>query len=31
LLADTKELAGWFDKAYEWIGTLEPKATNKKK
>ena len=31
LLTDTEELAAWFDKAYDWIGTLEPKPTKKKK
>ncbi len=25
LLSDTEELGSWFEKAYEWIGTLEPK------
>ncbi len=30
LFADTKKMVGWFDQAYEWIGTLEPKATKKK-
>ena len=30
LLADTAELAVWFDKAYDWIGTLAPKPTTKK-
>ena len=29
LLSDTEELGSWFTKAYEWIGTLEPKATKK--
>lgn len=29
LLSDTEELGSWFEKAYEWIGTLEPKATKK--
>ena len=29
LLANTAELSGWFDKSYEWIGTLEPKSTTK--
>ncbi len=29
LLSDTGELGSWFEKAYEWIGTLEPKATKK--
>jgi hypothetical protein len=29
LLRDTAQLVEWFDKAYEWIGTLEPKPTKK--
>jgi len=29
LLSDTEELGSWFEKAYEWIGTLEPKAKKK--
>ena len=29
LLEDTGTLVEWFDKAYEWIGTLEPKPTKK--
>lgn len=29
LLSDTGELGAWFEKAYAWIGTLEPKATKK--
>jgi len=29
LLSDTEAAASWFKKAYEWIGTLEPKATKK--
>ena len=29
LLSDTEELGSWFEKAYAWIGTLEPKATKK--
>jgi hypothetical protein len=29
LLSDTEELGSWFEKGYVWIGTLEPKATNK--
>jgi hypothetical protein len=29
LLSDTQELGSWFEKAYVWIGTLEPKATKK--
>lgn len=31
LLADTAEAAAWFEKAYDWIGTLAPKPTTKKK
>ena len=27
LLSDTEELGSWFEKAYDWIGTLEPKST----
>lgn len=30
LLADTDELAGWFDRAWIWIGSLPPKPTKKK-
>jgi hypothetical protein len=29
LLSDTKTLGSWFVKAYDWIGTLEPKPTKK--
>ena len=29
LLSDTSELTSWFNKAFDWIGTLEPKATKK--
>lgn len=29
LLVNTTELVGWFDKAYEWIGTLPPQPTKK--
>lgn len=29
LLADTAALRYWFDKAWDWIGTLPPKATKK--
>jgi hypothetical protein len=31
LLAKTTELVAWFDQAYDWIGTLPPKPTTKKK
>lgn len=31
LLSDTAEIGSWFTRSYEWIGTLEPKATKKKK
>jgi hypothetical protein len=27
LLDDTGVIAGWFDKSWDWIGTLPPKAT----
>jgi hypothetical protein len=27
LLADTPELAYWFDRSWDWIGTLPPKPT----
>lgn len=30
LLANTTELVAWFDKSYEWIGTLPPNPTTKK-
>ncbi len=30
LLSDTEELLAWFQRAYDWIGTLEPKPTKKK-
>ncbi len=30
LLVDTVELTKWFDKSYEWIGSLPPKPTTKK-
>ena len=30
LLSDTEELGTWFKKAFDWIGTLEPKATKKR-
>jgi hypothetical protein len=30
LLSDTEELGLWFEKAYDWIGTLEPKPTTKR-
>lgn len=29
LLHNTDELAAWFTKSYDWIGTLEPKPTKK--
>lgn len=29
LLSDRDETGSWLKKAYEWIGTLEPKATKK--
>ncbi len=29
LLADTDELAAWFDKSWAWIGTLPPKPTKR--
>jgi hypothetical protein len=29
LLEDTAALVEWFDRAYEWTGTLEPKPTKK--
>ncbi len=25
LFDDTEELVGWFDRSYDWIGTLDPK------
>ena len=28
-LADAEAFGSWFEKAYVWIGTLEPKATKK--
>ena len=31
LLADTSGLTAWFDKAYDWIGTLTPKPTKRQK
>lgn len=27
LLGDTAKLQTWFDRSYEWIGTLKPKST----
>jgi hypothetical protein len=30
LLSDTDELGPWFGRSYDWIGTLEPKPTNKR-
>lgn len=29
LLDDTAALAAWFDRSWEWIGTLKPKPTKK--
>ena len=29
LLDDTETLTGWFDRSFEWIGTLPPKPTKK--
>ena len=29
LLADTDTLIAWFDRSWEWIGTLPPKSTKK--
>ena len=29
LFSNTDELREWFDKSYDWIGTLEPKPTKK--
>ncbi len=29
LLSDTEALGSWFEKAFDWIGTLEPKPTKK--
>ena len=29
LLSDVAALRAWYDKAWEWIGTLEPKPTTK--
>ena len=31
LLADPDELTAWFEKSYDWIGTLPPKPTTKRK
>ena len=31
LFANLNELTAWFDKAYDWIGSLPPKATTKEK
>lgn len=31
LLTDTDTLVTWFDRSYEWIGTLPPKETKRKK
>lgn len=30
LLADTDQLSDWFDKSWDWIGTLPPKPTKKR-
>ncbi|MCP4306625.1 MAG: TfoX/Sxy family protein [bacterium] len=30
LLRSTTEIGSWFKRSYDWIGTLEPKATKKK-
>ena len=30
LLSDTEELGAWFQKAYDWIGTIEAKPTKKR-
>ena len=30
LLERTAELRDWFDRSYEWIGTLEPKPTTRR-
>lgn len=30
LLANTSKLVSWFDKAYDWIGSLPPKPTKKR-
>jgi hypothetical protein len=29
LLSKTDEIGDWFDKSYDWIGTLDPKPTKK--
>ncbi len=29
LLSDTEMIGSWFERAYDWIGTLEPKPTKK--
>lgn len=29
LLHNTDELAGWFDRSHDWVGTLPPKPTRK--
>lgn len=29
LLSNTTELVGWFERSFDWIGTLEPKPTKK--
>jgi hypothetical protein len=30
LLSNTEALGPWFEKSYDWIGTLEPKQTKKR-
>ena len=29
LLADTETLRGWYDRAWDWIGTLQPHSTTR--
>ena len=29
LLEDAEELSAWFERSYDWIGTLEPKPTKR--
>jgi hypothetical protein len=31
LLADADALASWFDRSWDWVGTLPAKATTKRK